>query len=51
MVGLRGPGETQLETDRRLRPTQRIALLKEQLADVHRHRELYRQRRKSAACR
>ncbi|MEI6776455.1 MAG: GTPase HflX [Chloroflexales bacterium] len=47
VVGLRGPGETQLEIDRRL-VDQRIALLKEQLADVHRHRELYRQRRKSS---
>jgi GTP-binding protein HflX len=45
VVGLRGPGETQLEIDRRL-IDQRIALLKEQLADVHRHRELYRKRRK-----
>lgn len=47
VVGLRGPGETQLEIDRRL-IDQRIALLKEQLADVHRHRELYRERRKSS---
>ncbi|MBX0329436.1 GTPase HflX [Oscillochloris sp. ZM17-4] len=47
VVGLRGPGETQLEIDRRL-IDQRIALLKEQLADVHRHRELYRKRRKSS---
>lgn len=45
VVGLRGPGETQLEIDRRL-IDQRIAWLKEQLADVHRHRELYRKRRK-----
>jgi GTPase len=45
VVGLRGPGETQLEIDRRL-IDRRIALLKEQLADVHRHRELYRKRRK-----
>ncbi|EFO79248.1 GTP-binding proten HflX [Oscillochloris trichoides DG-6] len=47
VVGLRGPGETQLEIDRRL-IDQRIAWLKEQLADVHRHRELYRQRRKGS---
>ncbi|NTW03866.1 MAG: GTPase HflX, partial [Oscillochloris sp.] len=47
VVGLRGPGETQLEIDRRL-IDQRIAWLKEQLADVHRHRELYRKRRKSS---
>jgi GTPase len=45
VVGLRGPGETQLEIDRRL-IDRRIALLREQLADVHRHRELYRKRRK-----
>jgi len=34
-----------LEIDRRL-IDQRVAWLKEQLADVHRHRELYRQRRR-----
>ncbi|RRR78678.1 MAG: GTPase HflX, partial [Candidatus Viridilinea halotolerans] len=45
VVGLRGPGETQLEIDRRL-IDRRIAALKEQLADVHRHRELYRKRRR-----
>ncbi len=45
VVGLRGPGETQLEIDRRL-IDQRISWLKEQLVDVHRHRELYRKRRK-----
>lgn len=44
-VGLRGPGETQLETDRRLANT-RIAQIKAELADVHRHRELYRTRRR-----
>lgn len=47
VVGLRGPGETQLEIDRRL-IERRIAWLKEQLADVHRHRELYRQRRRQS---
>ncbi|NJK78565.1 MAG: GTPase HflX [Chloroflexaceae bacterium] len=46
-VGLRGPGETQLELDRRA-INQRIALLKDQLGDVHRHRELYRKRRRSS---
>lgn len=46
-VGLRGPGETQLELDRRA-INQRIALLKEQLADIHRHRELYRKRRRQS---
>jgi GTP-binding protein HflX len=44
-VGLRGPGETQLETDRRLSRA-RIAHLKSELSDVHRHRELYRTRRR-----
>jgi GTP-binding protein HflX len=41
-VGVRGPGETQLETDRRM-ANQRIAFLKEQLVDVR-----YRQQRKKA---
>lgn len=44
-VGLRGPGETQLETDRRLSRA-RISHIKSELADVHRHRELYRTRRR-----
>jgi GTP-binding protein HflX len=44
-VGLRGPGETQLEADRR-EAQKRIAFLKEQMEQVHRHRELYRARRK-----
>ena len=47
VVGLRGPGETQLEIDRRL-IDRRIAVLKAQLADVHRHRELYRKRRRQS---
>ncbi|NJP05440.1 MAG: GTPase HflX, partial [Chloroflexaceae bacterium] len=46
VVGLRGPGETQLEVDRRL-INRRIAWLNEQLRDVHRHREMYRQRRRT----
>lgn len=46
-VGLRGPGETQLETDQRI-IANRIAHLKEELAQVHRHRELYRQNRQAA---
>jgi GTP-binding protein HflX len=45
VVGLRGPGETQLETDRRI-ITRRIALLEDQIDDVHRQRELYRARRR-----
>lgn len=44
-VGLRGPGETQLELDRRA-INQRIAWLKTELDGVHRHRELYRKRRR-----
>jgi GTP-binding protein HflX len=44
-VGLRGPGETQLESDRR-EIGKRIAFIKNQLADVHRHRELYREHRR-----
>jgi GTPase len=44
-VGLRGPGETQLEVDRR-RSRERIAKLKEDLKEVHAHRELYRQKRR-----
>ncbi|WP_410339376.1 GTPase HflX, partial [Sphaerobacter thermophilus] len=44
-VGLRGPGETQLEVDRR-QARRRIALIKSQLQEVHRHRELYRNRRR-----
>lgn len=44
-VGLRGPGETQLETDRRT-IGDRITTLKRKLQDVHRHRQLYRAQRK-----
>jgi GTP-binding protein HflX len=44
-VGLRGPGETQLEVDRRdIR--RRIGNLKEQLEKVRTHRKQYRSRRK-----
>ena len=43
-VGLRGPGETQLESDRR-RIRQRIADLRRELEQVRTHRALYRQRR------
>jgi GTPase len=43
-IGTRGPGETQLETDRRL-IRGRISHLKAQLDDVRRHRSLYRRRR------
>lgn len=46
-IGMRGPGETQLETDRRL-IQHRIRVLKERLADVERAREIQRQGRRSA---
>ena len=45
-IGMRGPGETQLETDRRLIQA-RIRILKERLADVERAREIQRQNRTS----
>jgi GTP-binding protein HflX len=44
-VGLRGPGETQLEVDRR-EIGRRIAHIKEELEDVRRHRALHRRQRK-----
>jgi GTP-binding protein HflX len=47
-VGLRGPGETQLETDRR-EIGRRIAQLKRQLEEVRTHRRQYRRRRQKAA--
>lgn len=46
-IGTRGPGETQLETDRR-KIHRRIRHVKEQLADVKRIRAQQRQRRESA---
>lgn len=46
-VGLRGPGETQLEVDRRM-ITRRIEFLKEQLEKVRAHRMRYRERRKKS---
>ncbi|MFH1927965.1 MAG: GTPase HflX [Chloroflexota bacterium] len=46
-VGLRGPGETQLETDRR-DIGRRISQLKSELEQVRIHRSLYRNRRKRA---
>lgn len=45
VVGLRGPGETQLELDQRM-IGHRIALLEKQIDEVHKHRELYRERRR-----
>lgn len=44
-IGTRGPGETQIETDRRL-VRNRIQRLKKDLEDVRRHRGLYRARRR-----
>lgn len=46
-VGLRGPGETQLEVDRR-EILRRIAQLKDELESVRQHREQYRRRREQA---
>ena len=43
-IGTRGPGETKLETDRRL-IHQRIGQLKAELEDVKRHRQVARQQR------
>jgi GTPase len=45
-IGMRGPGETQLETDRRL-INQRIKVLRQRLHDVQRGREIQRQSRQS----
>jgi GTP-binding protein HflX len=44
-IGTRGPGETQLETDRRL-VRERIAVLKRGLAAVERERQVQRRRRR-----
>ncbi|MBN2462439.1 MAG: GTPase HflX [Dehalococcoidia bacterium] len=44
-IGTRGPGESQLETDRRL-IRRRIHRLQNQIEAVRRHRALYRQKRK-----
>lgn len=46
-IGVRGPGETQLESDRRL-INHRIKLLKERLAHVQQNRAVQRQSRASA---
>lgn len=47
-IGLRGPGETQLETDRRL-ISARIAMLKKRLEKVRHQRALGRQKRRKHA--
>ena len=44
MVGLRGPGETQLEMDRRI-ITRRISWLKQQLVDIDRQKSTQRKNR------
>ena len=49
-IGLRGPGETQLETDRRL-ITQRVRVLRERLARVSRSRATQNRARRRAAVR
>jgi len=46
-IGTRGPGESQIETDRRL-ARGRIQKLKKEIEKVRRHRERYRVRRKSS---
>jgi GTP-binding protein HflX len=46
-IGTRGPGETQLETDRRL-IQKKIHRLKKQIDDIRKHRQLYRQQRKKS---
>jgi GTP-binding protein HflX len=43
-VGMRGPGETQLEVDRR-RVRERVAMLKKRLTEVSRTRRLHREER------
>ncbi len=47
VVGLRGPGETQLEVDRRL-VGKRITVLEEHIKQIHAQREVYRERRRQA---
>jgi GTP-binding protein HflX len=47
-VGVRGPGETQLEVDRR-EIGRRIAKIREDLDQVRRHRELHRRQRRRSA--
>ncbi|MBN1376506.1 MAG: GTPase HflX, partial [Dehalococcoidia bacterium] len=44
-IGTRGPGEAQIETDRRL-IRNKITAIKKQIEAVRRHRDLYRRKRK-----
>ena len=46
-IGTRGPGESQLETDRRL-IRQKIHRLKAQIEEIRKHRRLYRQQRRAS---
>ncbi|MDB4907236.1 MAG: GTP-binding protein HflX [Gemmatimonadetes bacterium] len=46
-IGMRGPGETQLETDRRL-INHRIKVLRERLVDVQKGREVQRSNRRNS---
>jgi len=46
-IGTRGPGESQLETDRRL-IRHRIHRVKTQIEEIRKHRELYRQQRRKS---
>jgi len=46
-IGTRGPGESQIETDRRL-IRHRIHRLKTQIEEISKHRQLYRQRRQKS---
>ena len=46
-IGTRGPGESQLETDRRL-IRQKIHRLKAQIEEIRKHRGLYRQQRRAS---
>jgi len=46
-IGTRGPGETQIETDRRL-IRRKIQHLKRQTEEIRKHRALYRQKRKKS---
>lgn len=45
-IGMRGPGETQIETDRRL-ITEKISLLKEHLHDIDKQKTVQRKNRES----
>lgn len=48
-IGTKGPGETQIETDRRI-IRQRIGKLKEKIDDISIHKELIKKNRESLPC-